>query len=384
MKLLITGLIDSIYTYGYIKSLKKARPEYEIDVLDMNASAYSLYEKNEYVDRYFSVEKSNSLIEKIPKIRGIQKLRNATKLVKSIPEYDVLHVHYADSSWAMKIRIFAGKYRKLLMSIWGSDFYRTNTIDRQLQQSLFSLADLISFGNPNTMEDYKKVFSRIASKKLRLAYFGSPNIYEVRRIEDLDRSLVCKKLGIPFDVVVVTIGYNNSPHQQHEKIIKSLELVKDRLPNNILLALPMTYGGNSVYRDNIVKLMNNSDFNHLVFPNFMQDEEVAMLRVASEIMIQVQTTDSLSSSMRESLYAGNVVITGDWLPYGILDEKGVFMLKVSSVEEVGEKLVYAVNNLDSLKEKCKKNPEIIWELSSWEKNIQSWIDIYEELLQKER
>jgi len=108
------------------------------------------------------------------------------------------------------------------------------------------------------------------------------------------------------------------------------------------------------------------------------------MRLASKIMIQLQTTDSFSSSMRESLYAGEIVITGDWLPYGTLDEKGVFMLKVSSVEEVGEKLVYALNNLDSLKEKCKKNPEIIWELSSWEKNIQSWIDMYEDLLQKER
>ena len=39
------------------------------------------------------------------------------------------------------------------------------------------------------------------------------------------------------------------------------------------------------------------------------------------------------------------------------------MLKVSSVDEVGEKLVYAINNLDSLKDKCKNNPEIIWGLS---------------------
>ncbi|RAM60363.1 hypothetical protein DS67_06200 [Mesotoga sp. SC_4PWA21] len=146
----------------------------------------------------------------------------------------------------------------------------------------------------------------------------------------------------------------------------------------------MTYGGRSEYKNRIAKLLNESGLNHLLFSNFMRDEEVALLRVASEIMIQVQKTDSLSSSMRESLFAGNIVITGDWLPYDTLDEKGVFMLKVSSVDEVGEKLVYALNNLDSLKEKCKKNPEIIWELSTWEKNIQSWIDMYEELLQRGR
>ncbi len=55
-------------------------------------------------------------------------------------------------------------------------------------------------------------------------------------------------------------------------------------------------------------------------------------------MIQLQATDSFSSSMRETLYAGNIVITGDWLPYGTLDEKGVFMLKVSSVEEAERSL----------------------------------------------
>ena len=75
--------------------------------------------------------------------------------------------------------------------------------------------------------------------------------------------------------------------------------------------------------------------------------------------------------MQEHLYAENIVITGDWLPYNTLDERGVFMLKVSSVDEVGEKLVYALNNLEQLKKKCERNSQIIWKLSSWEKNIQS-------------
>jgi glycosyltransferase involved in cell wall biosynthesis len=112
----------------------------------------------------------------------------------------------------------------------------------------------------------------------------------------------------------------------------------------------------------------------------MNDREVAFLRLSSDIMIQVQNTDSFSSSMREHLYAGNVVITGDWLPYETLDKKGCFMLKVSDVDLVGEKLVYAINNLDSLKKRCQGNPEIIWELSSWENNIDSWCNLYDEVL----
>jgi len=46
--------------------------------------------------------------------------------------------------------------------------------------------------------------------------------------------------------------------------------------------------------------------------------------------------DRIIVTVQEYLYAENIVITGDWLPYDTLDERGVFMLKVSSVEEVGE------------------------------------------------
>lgn len=56
------------------------------------------------------------------------------------------------------------------------------------------------------------------------------------------------------------------------------------------------------------------------------------------------------------------------------------MLKVSSVGEVGEKLFFAIKNLEDLREKCKNNPKIIWDLSSWENNIQSWLDMYSELM----
>jgi len=56
------------------------------------------------------------------------------------------------------------------------------------------------------------------------------------------------------------------------------------------------------------------------------------------------------------------------------------MLKVSSVGEVGEKLLCSVNNLRNLKESCKGNSQIIWNISSWDKNINDWIHMYSEML----
>jgi len=97
-------------------------------------------------------------------------------------------------------------------------------------------------------------------------------------------------------------------------------------------------------------------------------------------MVYLPTSDQLSGSMQECLYAGNIVITGDWLPYRILEEQGIFMLKISSVDEVGEKLIYSLNHLKKLKESCKGNSQIIWNMSSWDKNINDWIQMYQELL----
>jgi len=109
----------------------------------------------------------------------------------------------------------------------------------------------------------------------------------------------------------------------------------------------------------------------------MPDREIALIRKASDVFINVQVTDQFSGSMQEHLFAENVVITGDWLPYKTLDERGVFMRKVSSVDDVGRELLHVAHNLDSLRKNCLINPDIIWELSSWEKNIQSWVGLYE-------
>ena len=51
-----------------------------------------------------------------------------------------------------------------------------------------------------------------------------------------------------------------------------------------------------------------------------------------------------------------------------------------SVEEIGKRTIDAINNLKDYKLKSTKNQQIIWELSSWEKNIQNWIMLYKKLI----
>ncbi len=81
---------------------------------------------------------------------------------------------------------------------------------------------MISFGNPQTIEDFSGMYPRIPRSKLRLAYFGSPNIDLVRKMGSIGISSYSSGLGIDEDLIPITIGYNNSEFQQHEKIIRVL------------------------------------------------------------------------------------------------------------------------------------------------------------------
>lgn len=206
--------------------------------------------------------------------------------------------------------------------------------------------------------------------------FGLAPLSELKNLR-LTKAECRESLGIPNDSFLVTIGYNANIGQQHLGVLKSINDYSSRLPENLYLLLPLTYGGPQNYKSSLKSWLEDSGLRYKLFSKFMPDREIALMRKASDVFINVQVSDQFSGSMQEHLFAENVVITGDWLPCKTLDERGVFMRKVSSVDDVGRELVHVANNLDSLRKDCLKNPDIIWELSSWEKNIQSWVGLYE-------
>jgi glycosyltransferase involved in cell wall biosynthesis len=203
----------------------------------------------------------------------------------------------------------------------------------------------------------------------------------LRNIENSSKADNKKSLNISGDTLVVTCGNNASQGNQHIKIINSIETVIHKLPDNILFLFPFTYGCVRKYLLKVKDVLEKSNLNYRILTDYLGDYKIAQLRKASDIFIYLPISDQLSGSMQECLYAGNIVLTGDWLPYRILEEQGIFMLKISSVDEVGEKLIYLLNHLKKLKKSCKGNSQIIWNLSSWDKNIDNWIQMYIELLQ---
>ncbi len=383
IKILILGNINSMFILNYAKELK-AKMNCEVDIF---TAPIQLQEKEyakqfiKYFDNIYEISKyNNGIINHIPKIRRILQIKSTANQIDNLGNYDICHIHYLEYIYGLIASQIVKKSKKLVISVWGSDFYRSPWWGKKIQHCIIKYAHKITFSNKETLEEFDKYF-KVNNDKYQVIRLGSAPLKILKNIENISKEKCKASFNIPINTLVVTCGYNASVAHQHISIIKSIENIKYKLPANILFIFPFTYGFNREYFLKVKDLLDKSNLNYKILTNFLSDYKVAQLRKASDIMINLPISDQLSGSMQESLYTGNIVIAGDWLPYKILEEKGIFTLKVSSVGEVGEKLLYSVNNLRKLKESRKGNSQIIWNISSWDKNINDWIQMYLELLQ---
>jgi len=383
-RILILGNINSTFILNYVKVLK-AKMDCEIDIFtDPIRSQEKEYVKLfiKYFANIYEISKyPNEILSRIPKIRKILQLKNMAKQIDNLGIYDICHIHYLSIEYGYLYKQIRNRCKKLVISIWGSDFYRSKWWEKKIQYRVIKYAHEITFITNQMSEEFGKYFRKIDKVKLKARIFGLVVLGILREIEHISKKDCKKSLNIPTNSIVVTCGNNASQGNQHIKMINSIETVIHKLPDNILFLYPFTYGRVRKYFLKVKGLLDKSNLKYRILTDYLDDNKIAQLRKASDIMINLPISDQLSGSMQECLYAGNIVITGNWLPYKILEEKGIFILKVSSVDEVGEKVLYSMNNLKNLKESCKRNSQIIWNLSSWDKNIDGWTQMYQKLLQ---
>ena len=371
-KILLIGNHEHQFITNLVKWLKKDNDNFVIDIFsthNLSNDGYTVYRK---IYKSYSL---NSFIQKLPLIRKYYNQWQYTSNFKQIKEhYDIIHIHYVDAFASCLINEIKKKGKKLILSFWGSDFYRANEKIRKKLKNLVIIADAITFTNPKMKNDFFEYYGNM-NTSVEIVRFGLEPLEFLKKLKAA-KSESRRILGFPDDHIIVTIGYNSSPAQQHIEIIESIKEVTNKLPGNVFFVFPLTYGPKGKHIEELKTILKNSGLKHKLLLEYMPDEKVAHLRNAGDIMIQLQTTDQFSGSMQEHMFTSNVVITGSWLPYDVLEENGVYFRKINKVQEVGSDLLYCVNNLEAEQSKTKSNKEIIYSLSSWPVNINSWVKLY--------
>ena len=365
MNVLIVGNGNSTFVLNFSKQIKKVGYIDTVSILTKS----KVWDENVHVyDSISSVE--NSLFGRVPIVRKLYKYIFYKKILSN-REYDVAHFHYISNDTFYISKIINTK--KTIYTVWGSDYYRSSKKRKKKLATLAKRATFVTFANEVTKNDFRKELE-IKTNNLYICRFG------LEPLETLKKSSTSKneaKKILKWNPLklAITVGYNLNPGQQHSKIIHELKKLS-HLREKIQLIFPLTYSGNRRYKKKLLHEIDTMPFECHIYDKYMSEQDVALIRSASDIMIQLQITDQFSGSMLEYLYTRNVVITGDWLPYSTLEDKGIKFISVSDFHDLGEKLTKVVLDYPRYFDRTNHNPNKVYELGSWNYVMNDWTALY--------
>ncbi|MFA4851829.1 MAG: glycosyltransferase [Bacteroidales bacterium] len=368
MRILFLSPINSIFLHELSKRLIE-RCNATIFILDLFNDVFVNAQDNDI--RYIKVKKKpNRLIRNLLFIKNVIKYRSYIK--RADLKFDICNIHYVDSRYIFIINFFKKRIPKLFASIYGADFYYYKKYKFFLTRIL-DKADKITFTNEFMEMNFLKEFEQYR-EKTTILHFGLSNLELLNKFYNDNRTLYKKKLNFPLDKKIVLCGYSSSPFHQHLKVINSLVKVETSIWDKVFLVFPMTYGGYADQVSKVKEALSHTRFDFAILENYLSDEDIASLRFATDIMLNVPVYDQLSGTLQENIFIGNTVIAGTWLPYKVFDDMGVDYIKVDSIENVG---IVLKENIESVRIINKqKNKEIIWNFSNWDICLQKWINLY--------
>jgi hypothetical protein len=312
-------------------------------------------------------------------LRVYRKLNRKRLLRSYIHRDDIVDIQWCGYYYAEYVDYIFKLNEKIIATPFGSDVLRANDNERKIQKHIFDKSKLIVLGK--NWHDVFLSFFPDTESKLRFSQFGSARFDRIIELYSESFKLALRlKYKIPDDKICVTVGYSASPVQQHLVFLEQIKKYKAEIASKVVFLFPLTYGieKKSDYYKKIIAEIKSSGFDYLLFENRLSDEEICEIRILSDIMVNIQTTDSQASSIKEAFAARNVVLVGDWLPYDFYTDEGVEIIKVS-IDSLSESFVRVLNDFPSIRQLSIENFKNVTRFASWTYIIPVFLNNYLEL-----
>ncbi len=363
MRLLVIGDALSPYTVAFSRFLKQHSPIITIDIINTRPNVSDIGLTEQIRGAYDQFYTNQAIITIIKQVN------------EEISQYDVICLH---GFWDIVLSIYRKLNHKNIFTagvIWGSDFYRRDHATMPLS-GILDRCDRVLVQTDEMETDLLKVYP-LPPAKIRKCLFGVEPLESLTAMRGMPSAEAKHSLGLPADSFVITCGYNGSPFQNHIAIIDQLTAMISMLPENYVLIFPFTYQKDSRYMSLIENVMKQSSLTYYFIEDYMDSEEISLLCLATDMFIQVQTTDALSASMREHLFAKSVVITGGWLPYEVLVRNSIYFETIDELNSLGTKIRNILDNYSEVKRKVELyNTPDKFEQYRWPNVIQSWYEVF--------
>ena len=301
---------------------------------------------------------------------------------KVAKEYQLIDFHSFNSlEYMFLISICRKNAIPYDITLWGSDVLRA--ADKTFKKrKKFYLGSRCIKGSDTTIDVLRKHYGVLLKDKLRVCYFGNSELDYIDGLSEIKYSDILKSM-IPCksNKIIVVCGYNNQRAQQHQKMLEAIKQLDDCIKNKIHIVLPLTYPLKDHYIIEVKDMAELTGVSYTVLERFLTNDELAALRKASDITVNIQITDSFSSAIQSHLYCQNVVILGEWLNYPLYNKSDVFYIR-TSLPDLSNTIKDAIEHLEEYKIKSLPNKKKISEMSSWDYRIMEWTQIYYDIADK--
>lgn len=381
--LLLVTTANDIFIYNMVKWLKKSIDNIIIDVFEFYPSLKQGYDFALY-DHVITGD-MNVWYCKIKGLRGIFYPFKISKMLKSHLKnnyYDIIHCHYMAPHW-----ILGGNLKKycsnLCVTFWGGE-YETQSI--LLSKKIYKYKLRKFLDNVDWMVNSDQFISNFKRNnfypnlKYQTASLGSASLDLLYSVcADRTKNESKDFWEIPVDKKSVLIGYSGKRIHNHLDIIKEISKNND-LKDKIHLLVPMTRGADALYIQQVESALKESGLTYtLLKDRFLSDREIAELRNATDIVLQMSQYDGYSRSIVECLSSGAVLIYGDWLNYDkSLKYDGFYSIKVKNIADgVGmlSSIISDYNKYYQCADKCKNNGKKY----IWSECIKNWANLYKNI-----
>ncbi len=330
------------------------------------------------------------------KLRIIKSLKNSLSaqyrkenFSEVFQDYDIVSLH----SLTPGTLFFANCVNpesKLILSYWGSDLFQIwgeNNPKVNRYRTHYIESSALKKANIVTVSGYEmeraliaKFGAQITKNKIVRLLFGMDD----KVFDWIDKYRVKEKsqdfrdrFNIPNHKIKITIGYCGNSICNHLPMLDSLSKLAPSIKDKVHLLVPMTYGEiPEHYMDRVKLKLEISGITYTLFDKYLPFEDLIKLRVSSDIFLIMNISDALSQSLREALYAGNLMISAVWLPYSSLRSSNIFFIE-SDFVNLAEKTSYAVTNFNELKLRLADNPAITKQLTSLSNVLPHWLNIFD-------
>lgn len=360
----------------FVTNLKRTNPNVEITLFTAQKREQLAPELVGSLSEIIFRKKSDSK-GRLGSIKNVWTLVNQFRMLSKKRKFDIVNVHFPILLYAPIMPFVKRMAKKVVASPWGSDILRVNGWRfKLLCKWVIGKCDYV------TVAETSKMGAKINTILKKPEHFFYPLEWGAETIDyicDTDKKITTKeakeKLGIS-DCYVITCGYNAFPAQRHERIIEAIAEVREKLPSNLMLLFPVTYGfdDRKEYVNTLREKCKSLGMKTLFFEEYLSMPQLYILRMATDMLIHIQPTDVGASSIQEYILCRKKIIHGTWISYPHLEKfKPLFYYPVSELSELGDVIVSTF-----LSESIDFSQELMEDLRGrgWKAKMKLWNDFF--------